>query len=196
MLVPTLGNKTKMPWRFDNVWALAFAALVSFGSACTASTDVEGVWRAKPKANPLVFNAAGDPIGIEIVIGEYGPDATGVVHFYRTQIFDVKQSALAPLNQCACAYLHDGSMDLSSNTLHFRLRGCVQGAATQAELPIYGELTLDVAGNLVGTLTVETPGGAVLPLTFSRRDNVGQIDPADLVCAHPTEAEGNSFSGR
>lgn len=185
-----------MPSRFEKLWAIACAALLCLASACTASTDVEGVWRAKPKENPLVFNASGDPIGIEIVIGEYGPDVTGVVHFYRTQTFDLKQSALTPLNQCACAYLHDGGIDLSTNTLHFRLRGCIPGAATHAELPIYGQLTLDNTGNLTGTLTDETAGGAVLPLTFSRRDSVGQIDPADLVCAHPSESEGNSFSGR
>jgi len=185
-----------MPWRFDIVWPIALAALACLASACTANTDVEGVWRAKPKANSLVYNVSGEPIGIEIVIGEYGPDVTGVVHFYRTQTFDSKQSALSPLNQCACAYLHDGGIDLSAKTLHFRLRGCVPGAATHAELPIYGELTLDTDANLTGTLTVETAGGLVLPLTFSRKDSVGQIEPADLVCARPTESEGNSFSGR
>lgn len=176
--------------------------------ACTSATDVGGIWRAEAPlhgtGNNVIFQGEEDPVGVELVVGEYGPDVTGVVHFYHagpTGPFDRARSALAPDFECACEYLHGGRIDAKTGVLTFTLIGCAPGLEAAGRVRLRGRLTLQADQRLAGTLQVDDPGsahnGASVQLVFDRARLPGEIEASDLECIQPADAaKGNVYSGR
>ncbi len=188
-------------------WILALVAACV--SACTTGPDVDGVWHADAPAwqptqgtNTLLFGATAPKVslGVELVIGSYGPDIAGLMRFYRSTQFDLALSPLPPHNDCECAFLHQAKVD-ATGRVTFVLDGCVPGTSQQAQLALRGELDLLTDGRLVGTVTVDDPSQPTLAarsvqLAFVRVATTASSDPAILDCQNPaTLADGNTASG-
>lgn len=192
-------------WRRARAWLLFCAALPA--SACTSANDVGGIWRAEAplhsSGNDVVFQGETDPVGVELVVGEYGPDVTGVIHFYHagpTGPFDRARSALAPDFECACDYLHGGRIDAGTGALTFSLTGCAPGLNQKGVVRLRGRLALQADQRLAGTLQVDDPGspqnGASVDLVFDRAHLPADIEATDLQCIQPADmARGNTNSG-
>lgn len=198
------GNATAM--RHIRAWLLFCAALPAV--ACTSANDVGGIWRAEAPlhgtGNNVIFRGEEVPVGVELVVGEYGPDVTGVIHFYHagpTGPFDRARSALAPDFECACAYLHGGRIDANTGVLTFTLVGCSPGLEAASKVRLRGRLSLQADQRLAGTVQVDDPGsphnGASVDLVFDRARLPGEIEASDLECIQPADAaKGNVNSGR
>jgi hypothetical protein len=176
------------------------ACLCALVCACTTSPDVGGVWHVEAPVNKLFFGTAKEkPLGVELVMGTYGPDIAGLVRYYRSGLFDQALSPLPPYNACECAFLHQAKVD-ATGRVTFELNACVPGTSPNAPLALRGELTLADDGRLLGTLTVDDPSQPDIvdsvPLTFVRVATTAESDGAILDCQHPaTLADGNTASG-
>ena len=178
----------------------SFLLVVGGLSACTTLPDVDGVWHAEAPAagatNTLLTMST--PLGVELVLGAYGPDVAGLVRYYRSGLFDLARSPLLPRKDCECAFLHSAKVD-ATGRVSFLLDACVPGTSPSAPLALRGELTLSNDGRLIGSLAVDDPTQptATVQLVFVRVATTGSSDPAILDCQHPaTLADGNTASGR
>ena len=183
---------------------LALCALAALLAACSSSADVGGTWQgvapARGTGNDLIFGANDQQVGVRLVIGEYGPDLAGVLHFYTSSAFDRARSADSPDFECACEYLHGGRIDAVSGRISLTLLGCTPGSASQRAQRMRGSFSLNAKGRLIGTLRVDDTtspnNGQTVDLQFDRLTPSSEVDPADLVCRQPTDAAtGNVFSG-
>ncbi len=172
-------------------------------AACTTGPDVDGVWHAAAPAkganNSLLFSATDPqtPLGVELIIGAYGPDVAGLMRYYRSGQFDLARSPLPPRKECECAFLHEAKVD-ATGRVTFLLDACVPGRSWDAPLELRGELTLMDDGRLVGTVAVDDPGqpSGTVALSFVRVGTTATADPVILDCQHPaTLADGNTASG-
>ena len=176
------------------------ACLCALVCACTTSPDVSGVWHVEAPVNKLILDeVAGKALGLELVIGEYGPDLAGLLRYYRSGQFDQPRSPVPPHNLCECAFLHAAKVDSAGNVT-FELDACVPGKSPKAPLALSGVFTLQVDGRLKGTLTADDPSQPTIvdavQLTFVRVATTAESDPAILDCQHPaTLADGNTASG-
>ncbi len=182
-------------------WVLVLAAACL--SACATGPDVDGVWHAEAPAvganNGLLFSKMQPktPLGVELVVGSYGPDVAGLMRYYRTGLFDLARSPLPQRAECECAFLHSAKVD-STGRVTFLLNACVPGTSEAAPLALRGELNLLDDGRLVGTVTVDAPDqpNATVQLSFVRVATTATSDPVILDCQHPaTLADGNTASG-
>lgn len=185
--------------------ATDLAALVALCAACSTSADLGGVWRATapPQSadNPLLYQAPGDPVGVELVLGQYGADVAGVMRWYhRGPLGDFDHARLAgvPDNECECVHLQQGKADTASGALSFVLQGCLPGSAPNTAVRVRGGMKLGEDGRLDGTLTVDQPGsplnGKQVALVFERRAT--RLEATDLQCEQPVDAShGNTLSG-
>ncbi len=181
-------------------------ALIAVLGACSSGPDVDGVWHAEAPAqgtaNSLLFSATqpATPLGVELVIGAYGPDIAGLVRYYRSGQFDFARSPLPLRKECECAFLHQAKVD-STGRVTFALQACVPGTSPESPLGLRGELNLMDDGRLKGTVAVDDPSQPTLAtssvqLTFVRVATAATSDPAILDCQHPaTLADGNTASG-
>jgi len=183
---------------------LARASCASLLCACASGADVGGVWRGQaPRqgaANDILFGPSDEPLGIELVLAEFGPDVTGLLRHYSAGDFTRVRRAEAPDRQCACGYLHQGRVDIGTERVSFTLRGCLPGGATQANLRVRGQF-LREADRLVGTLRVDEPGHPLheraIELSLERVAAAGEVGAAELACSQPGDAaQGNIHSGR
>ena len=179
------------------------AAMTLLMGACTSSVDVDGIWHAVPPesgaGNTLIFDAKSMP-AVELVVGTYGPDLSGLLRYYRTAQFETARAPEPPFRECQCAFLHQARL---SDTGHmtFYLDACVPGASPSARVALSGDFNLLSDGRLAGTLTVDDPSrpdlaGLHTQLTFVRNAAVPDGDPTVLACDNPaTLADGNTASG-
>jgi hypothetical protein len=61
--------------------------------ACTTANELGGIWRGQPDqaSVPLLYDVS-DPkrdLGVELVLGHYGPDVTGLLRFYTDAAFEL-----------------------------------------------------------------------------------------------------------
>ena len=191
--------------------SLSLVALVCVGAslgACTTGPDVDGVWHAEAPAyaptselNSLVFGApAATPLGIELVLGAYGPDAAGLVRYYRSGQFDLPRVPVRTRKECECAFLHQAKVD-TSGRVTFELEACVPGTSWDAPLTLRGTLNLQANGNLEGAIAVDDPAapqhtGKTVQLKFVRFGTTAASKPEVLDCQDPSAlADGNTASG-
>jgi hypothetical protein len=190
---------------------LAFAGMIcvvlaSLG-ACSSTGDSGGVWRAQAPlqgdTNAILFQPGVDPVGVELVLGEFGPDVAGVVRYYHagpTGPFDLARQESQPNFECSCAYLHGGRLDSRTGLLSFTLQACVPGLSTLAPVQLRGRFGIQPDGRLTGTLQVDDPTspakGATVALAFDRVGQSGDLASQDLLCGTPASATtGNLASG-
>lgn len=172
---------------------------------CSTSREVDGLWRAQLEPhgadNALIFGLEGAALGLELVVGQYGPDLSGLVRYYTSPDFERARVAEAPDNQCECGWLHQGRIDPVTNKVSFTLKSCVPGSSPQAVLRLRGQFELGTDERLAGTLRVDDPtsplNGTAVQVTFDRIGAPGETDASQLVCRQPADAaNGNVFSGR
>jgi hypothetical protein len=194
-------NRQTAMSRLGYIGAVVLAGL-SIG--CTAGNDLGGTWRVTERpllGDKLVFDEnSGEPdVGIELMIGHYGPDLAGLVRFYRTTKFQFPRSALKPDGDCACTFMHNGQVSADNTKMEFDLRGCLPGAATRAQLLVRAELELDAGGQLDGRWRVlddnKEWSGKSQQFTFTRTGPAGAVDSRDLICETPDQDVGNIYNG-
>ncbi len=181
--------------------SLGLAALAScLIVGCADGNDLGGIWHAVvPPGDVLIHDDQAVPasIGVELVIGHYGPDIAGVLRYYRSDDFIVPREPTQPWLECLCNYLHQGRY--SGAVMTFTTRGCVPGSATEADLPLRGRFEFDAEGGLGGTLSVNQPDsplyGTMETLHFERTSTAGAIFDSDLTCERPAADEGNPYNG-
>jgi len=178
-------------------------ALLAVGAVvgCDSTNVLGGVWRmsAPPTGDSLIgFGAPKEgTVGVELVLGHYGPDVTGLLRFYRTDDFVLPRQASAPKRECGCTFLRRGRWNTPNKRLDFVLQGCLPGAATRQTVYVRGDFTLNADGTLAGGLEVEDPASAHFGRrqlwTFERFEGVSR---SDLICEPETDADaGNTANG-
>ena len=202
--MPTVRTCTCRPLRsVCAAWIVVAAAT----TGCASSVDVGGVWRgAAPTGSPGALLLHGkdlplEPLGIELVVGHYGPELAGIVRFYRNAQFDRRRSSEVPDRECACAYLHVGYVDLATGRMTFTLKGCLPGGATTEAVRTRAVFTPSGTDTLLGTLKVDDTNsplhGQQVELTLKRVAGQSDTDAGNLACATWTDAtKGNVSSGR
>jgi hypothetical protein len=87
--------------------ALLLALLLVAAFGCSDSHLVTGVYRSE---QPVVLDDipgfGGDGVYVELVLGQYGPDVTGLVRFFRDGNF-----LFAAPGGCDCRFVQDGRYD-------------------------------------------------------------------------------------
>lgn len=179
------------------VLSLALAA-VGLGG-CATSTELGGIWRGTaPAESPLLQASLGQapPVGVELVLGQYGSEVAGLIRFWRSGEFLLRRNADLPDEECGCAYLRDGRVDTRTSKATFRLEGCLPALTKGQTVRVRGQVALQ-DGQLEATLTVDQPGsplhGQQTELRLDRHAAPGDTEPADLRCVPPPA--GNTASG-
>lgn len=181
---------------------LAAAVLAAlFASGCAAGNEFGGIWRgvapAKGAANALLYGPGGEPLALELVLGEYGPDLSGLLRFYRQGSYVSARDAAPPDAECACALIYDGRAD--SGKAAFSLRGCLPGGASQQLVRSRATLARDAQGVLTLSLQVDDAAspldGQSVTVALLAHASASEISSADLRCP-PGPANGNPASGR
>lgn len=194
------------PWpsSFARVAAAASLGLIALVGGCATGDDLGGTWRAvagEAIGDKLVFDeVTGEAdVGIELLVGHYGPDMTGLVKFYRTSKFQFPRTATNPDNECACTFIHAGKVSADSTQLEFDLRGCIPGAASHSQLLVRAELELDTEGVLEGHFRIldKNPEwtAKTQTFTFERVAAAGVFSSSDLICETPDQDDGNIYNG-
>ena len=173
--------------------------------ACTSGNELGGTWRLVKGdllGDKVVFDeSTGEAdVGIELLIGQYGPDIAGLVRFYRTNKFQFLRSELMPDNDCACTFMHNGRVSADNTRMEFDLRGCVPGAATRSQLLMRAALEFDDSGQLDGNWVVldgnnKQWSGKSQHFTFARIAFGSAVDSRDLICETPDQDVGNIYNG-
>jgi hypothetical protein len=171
------------------------------GSGCAADNEFGGIWRgtapAQGAANPLLFGPAGEPLALELVLGEYGPDLSGLMRFYRQGSYVRARDAAPPDGQCACALVYGGRSD--SGKAAFSMRGCLPGSSPQQPVRTRATLARDELGVLRLHLQVDDATSALNGQTTSieliAHTSASEISSSDLICP-PGPSAGNPASGQ
>ena len=197
---PPASARFVSPLYLASLGFLLVAAL--FFGGCDSTNVLGGVWRAvgTPTGDPII--GAGmtldSPLGVELVLGHYGPDVTGLLRFYRNAEYTLPRYPGIPSKECGCAFLHQGRWSDNAERLNFVLKGCLPGAATTQTVYVRGDLTLDEDGTLTGSLQVEDPASAY----FGKKqawvfERFSSVSSSDLTCEPVTDADaGNTANGR
>lgn len=171
---------------------------------CPSGNELGGTWRpVLPTSGALVHHPiTGDAsLGIELVLGHYGPDVAGVMRFYRSTDYDLTRDWTPPDFECACLYLHKGRYGATSSSFEFVTNGCLPGIATQESVFVRGTFKLDQETRLVGQLRIDDPAsthdGLIEELIFTRTASAGSTLTSDFTCGHTDDADaGNTHSGK
>lgn len=172
-------------------------ALALLASACTTSTELGGVWRTDALAQGPLVGSAAAPLAVEIVMGHYGPDVSGLLRFYADDTFEQPKDATAPHFDCGCVFLHKGRWSEPGARLSFQTRGCLPGSSEQ--VPVLAETTLFLDGDeLHGTMTVVDPASPLLGSSQTLRvTRFAAFEDGDLRCeAYADPGAGNGANGR
>lgn len=199
---PPMKPETRSPRplarpRTAGLW-LALGLLASAG--CAADSEFGGIWRgtalAKGPANQLLYDDSGEPIALELVLGEYGPDLSGLLRFYRQGSYVRARDAAPPDAECACALIYGGRAD--SGKAAFSMRGCLPGSSTRQALRTRATLARDATGQLTLQLQVDDAtsplNGQSTAIALVAYANASEISSPDLACP-PGPAAGNPASG-
>ncbi len=168
-------------------------------AACTSTGSMGGVWRGasdpRGTANPLLFGDDGEPLSVELVLGEFGPDLAGLLRFYRDSTYVSSRDAAAPDAECACALVHNGRV-VDSHAA-FTLVGCLPGGSANAATRVRATLDESETG-LKLALTVDDASsplnGRSTSLVLNRYGLASEITAEDLACP-VGPAGGNTASG-
>ncbi len=181
---------------------VAWIAAVAMLAACAGEADLGGTWRGvaqlgEPYGN-LLHGGDGQPVALELVIGEYGPDVAGVMRFFSGDIWLRARNPNPPDRQCGCALLHAGRVDGSTAQAAFTLLGCLPGASDRIGVRTRGTLRRTSLGAQL-ILVVDEPGSPLHKRTttvdLEQTGGPGDIAEADLHCPLPLPA-GNTASGQ
>lgn len=185
-------------WRRLCLWA----ALLTASVGCASADDLAGVWRGAPEANngDLLFAQGQTPVGVELVLGQYGPDLAGVVRWWSSADFLVERSAEAPDNLCACGLVRNGRVSASGDRATFWLQSCLPGASTTSTVRTRVELLLLNSGTqLQATFTVDdaaaSTNGKHHTVTLTRTLTSDELTSEQLRC-EPPAVGGNGSSGQ
>lgn len=170
-------------------------------SGCAADNEFGGIWRgtapAKSAANPLLYGPGGEPLALELVLGEYGPDLSGLMRFYRQGSYVRARDAAPPDSQCACALVYGGRSD--SGKAAFSMRGCLPGSSPQQPVRTRATLARDELGVLTLHLQVDDATSALngqsASIALLAHTSASEISSSDLICP-PGPAAGNPASGQ
>ncbi len=181
---------------------LALFLALTVTTACSTEADLGGTWRGVTPlgAAPydLLHGVDGSQVALELVIGEYGPDAAGVLRFFNGDAWLRARNPDPPDRQCGCALLHAGKVDAATAQAAFTLHGCLPGAADRAKLRTRGALRRTASGAIL-VLTVDEPGSPLHKRTstieLEQTGGAGDIAEADLLCPLPLPT-GNTASGQ
>lgn len=181
--------------------ARMIALLVAFAvGGCASADDLAGVWRGAPTSTgSLNLEVNGVPVGVEIVLGQYGPDLAGVVRWWSSDEFVVERSAEEPDSLCACGLVRAGKVGTAGNKATFWLSSCLPGAATETQVRTRVDLTLAADGvSLEAVLTVDDETSALhgqsRTVSLVRTLPSSEVTSAELRCG-PPGADGNGSSG-
>ncbi len=205
-----MSDPTARPWRSPRrrspgVLSTAAAALalwlLCLCSGCAADTDFGGIWHGiaptQGPANDLLYGPNGEPLALELVLGEYGPDLAGLLRFYKQGSFVRARDANPPDSECACSLLYGGRS--AGGVAAFALRGCLPGAATKVEVRTRATLSRDDLGVLQLKLVVDEPTSAhhakAVVVTLLPQASASEVSDADLLCPVGPTA-GNPASGQ
>lgn len=177
---------------------LALLPMLSGLAACAASDDLAGSWRSESVSGTLALNHNGGPVGMELVLGQYGPDVAGVVHWWQTPDFLIRRTAEAPDGDCACGLVRSGKVANSGAAASFFVQACLPGVAAQTVIRSQVSLQLTDDPDLMDAVwTVDDPtsplDGQVATLRLRRTLSAGEVTAEDLACG---PSGGNPASGR
>ncbi len=169
---------------------LALGAALA-GAGCASTSDISGVWRSEALAAGPLAGALGAEVTLELTIGHFGPDISGMMRFYRDLDFEDPLDPTAPHFACSCMLLHKGRWSESRQRLAFEGQGCLPGTSDQAAALSAALLT--VAGDeLAGTW--QRTDGTIKQSVRVRR--VSGLDDAELSCNRFADpALGNVANG-
>jgi hypothetical protein len=171
--------------------------LALMASGCTTSTELGGVWRTAATAQGPLIGTTAAPVAVELVLGHYGPDVSGLLRFYGDDGFELPNDATAPHFRCGCIFVHNGRWSESGARLSFQTRGCLPGQNANASVLAETTLLLE-GGELHGAMTVVDPAspliGTTQPLRVTR---FAAFEDGDLRCeAYVDPATGNGANGQ
>ena len=167
--------------------------MLPFG--CTPESEILfGVWQSK--VDVPGYSADGEelfPYGIELYLGHYGPDVTGVVRFYDTSF---TQSDDTWHNQpqapgCPCSFIENGKFR-ESRRFTFRIdlkTGCIpDGARAIAQGATALEFDLMLSDDdevLSGSLRYLGGISGTESVVFQRDENHQEVSASDKICELP-----------
>lgn len=176
-------------------------AICLIAAGCASADDLAGVWRGAPVANEgsLQLVHKDQPVGVELVLGQYGPDVAGVVRWWSSADFLVERSADAPDVDCACGLVRSGKVSEAGDRASFWLGGCLPGAATASAVRTRVELNLQPDGEqLLATFTVDDEtselAGQKRAVLLTRTATSDEVVADQLRC-DPPQSGGNGSSG-
>ena len=170
---------------------------ICFSMGCTPESEILfGVWQSKADLSGY-SNEEGErwvlPVGMELILGHYGPDVTGVVRFYDTTFSaedDTWHNEMGALG-CACTFVENGKFR-KNRRFTFRVdtnTGCLPLAA----LPLSGnstaiEFDLELSDDdqvLSGQIRHLNGDGSIQTILFQRDEHHLDISDEDKVCEIP-----------
>jgi hypothetical protein len=167
-------------------------------TACAASDDLAGSWRSEAVTGTLALHHNDAPVGVELVLGQYGPDVAGVVHWWQTPDFLIRRTAEAPDGDCACGLVRSGKVADSGAAASFFVQACLPGVAAQTSIRSQVSLRLTADPDVLDAVwTVNDPTsplhGQMANVRLRRTLGAGEVTAEDLACGPST---GNPASGR
>jgi hypothetical protein len=183
-------------------WFQRSALLVLSGlllaSGCAASDDLAGTWRSESVTGTLALHHNDGAVGVELVLGQYGPDVAGVVHWWQTPDFLIRRTAESPDGDCACGLVRSGKVADSGAAASFFVQACLPGIAAQTVIRSQVSLRLTADPDVLDAVwTVDDPAsplhGQIATMRLRRTLGAGEVTAEDLACGPST---GNPASGR
>jgi hypothetical protein len=178
--------------------ALLVLAALLLCHGCAASDDLAGTWRSESVTGTLALHHNDGPVGVELVLGQYGPDVAGVVHWWQTPDFLIRRTAEAPDGDCACGLVRSGKVADSGAAASFFVQACLPGVAAQTVIRSQVSLRLTADPDVLDAeWTVNDPASPLhaqmATVRLRRTLGAGEVTAEDLACGPST---GNPASGR
>jgi hypothetical protein len=162
--------------------------LVIFTTACDSSRLISGVYRSEDKVIIEGVEGFTEGVWVELVLGQFGPDLTGLVKVYPNDQF------LGSLEgMCGCRFIDEGTVIGSDVSFIFRSNG---NCSDSENAPLLlAAMTFDDPGPVIdqtsgqylsGTIVLEgSDAGNAPTLTFRRVLGINELGASDLVCDDP-----------
>ncbi len=160
-------------------------------SGCASGSDISGVWRSQTLAAGPLCGALGAEVTLELTLGHFGPDVSGMIRFYRDLEFEEPLDPTAPHFACGCLLLHKGRWSEGSQRLAFESQGCLPSSSDTAAALSAASLTVS-GDELAGTW--QRTDGTIKQAVRVRR--VAGLEDAQLSCNRFADpALGNVANG-
>ena len=172
---------------------LMMLLMMPFG--CTPESEILfGVWQSKVEVPGYTSgDGALFSYGIELYLGHYGPDVTGVVRFYDTtfSLTDDTWHNQPRASGCSCSFIENGKFR-ESRRFTFRIdleTGCIpDGAWALSEGATAMEFDLLLSDDdevLSGTLRYLGGVSGTESVVFQRDGNHRDVSESDKICELP-----------